>query len=181
MASLEGNTTAWQTYRDLSRAARAAAYTGVYGSSPVTFSGSNHASLSTLVLNQASGGSAEELKIDELFANTNARLDNYYSVSTGGISTDAPFGFPKTKDIEATIEANELSGGGTNIPGNAAAYMAQQRQMDILESFRKAYRQRIQKKQQLLTHKQFLETWVTQVDADFYNLLLNVRINDNVT
>lgn len=180
MASLEAETIAWQTYRDVARAAKAAAYTAVADPSGVTFAGTPTATISPLTPNQ-SATAPNELKIDELFARPGCRPDYYSSVSTGGTITDAPFGYPKTKDIETAIETHELSGGGTNVPGSAATYMPKQRQMSALESFRKAYRQRIQQKQQLLTHKQFLATWTTQADQDFYTLLLNGRVHNNLT
>jgi hypothetical protein len=165
---LEQETQEWWDKRASYQLALRKGYTGVnIDDGPSDTGGEEESGLNGGPKNQQDSDWLAELKVDVFFSG--ARPDHYYDATMGA------YGYPKTGDLETKIW--QAATEGTSEDQTTNKTIPQQRQLDAMYAFRKAYGLRKQRRQQLFTNKQFMMGNQPVIDNNYNNLMQNVKID----
>jgi len=152
---------AWKVVYTNERNAKNEAYVGA-STTPVVIGGETSDN-DGAYQNQQGTPFADELKVDALFGKV--LYDPFAEAST---ATPTDFGYPPTVDLQAYLIKGAI-GNDLNRPTTNNTIPAQ-RQLDILEAFRKSRNNWMQRRQQLYTYRQLINANHGAIDANFYKL-----------
>lgn len=158
---------AWKDVYNNERTAKNEAYVGATATTtPPLQIGGEPKDTDQLYDNQQGTPYSKELDVDVLFGKV--LYDPFADAATATASA-ATFGYPDTTKVQAYILKAALGSTDGTSPTTADTIPAQ-RQLDILEAFRKSRNNWMQRRQQLYTYRQLINANHSATDANFYNL-----------
>jgi len=160
---------AWKDVYNTERNAKNEAYVGA--STTAVVIGGEPKDADSLYDNQQGTPFENELKVDALFGKV--KYDPFADAATAATTADASsveFGYPPTVQLQDYISKAALGGGSPGTTPTTKDTIPAQRQLDLLEAFRKSRNNWMQRRQQLLTYRQLLWANHGAIDANFYKL-----------
>ncbi len=152
---------AWKTVYDNERNAKNEAYVGA-STTPVVIGGEKF-DADGAYGNQQTTAFNDELKVDALFGKV--KYDPFADVA---VAAPTEFGYPPTVALQTYLTKAAI-GNDLNRPTTNNTIPAQ-RQLDIMEAFRKSRNNWMQRRQQLQTYRQLINANHGAIDANFYKL-----------
>ncbi len=152
---------AWKAVYDAERNAKNEAYVGA--STTAVVIGGEPSDGDSIYQNQQGTAFSDELKVDALFGKV--KYDPFADVS---VATPTEFGYPPTVALQEYLIKGAI-GNDLNRPTTNNTIPAQ-RQLDVLEAFRKSRNNWMQRRQQLYTYRQLINANHDAIDANLYKL-----------